>query len=162
MSQLNYESNKLNISFCLVSAIFIGASIFTMLTCKSCTPFKDYHDSLNNEQKGIYNDVVDQRQKIYIYGLVFGIVIGFIYLYFIKGTINIVSHSCAFTTIILFIQYMFYQLYPKNVYMLQVLEAGDQIDKWLDVYKHMKFRYHYGMLLGLVGYLLLSYGVLKL
>lgn len=160
--KIDYGSNKLNISFCLVSAIFIGASIFTMLTCKTCTPFKDYYAVLNDEQKGIYKEVVDERQKSYIYGLVLGTVVGLIYLYFVRGTLNVISHSCGFTAVVLFTQYMFYQMYPKKVYMLQVLEAGDQIDKWLDVYKHMKFRYHYGMLLGLVGYLLLSYGVLKL
>ena len=154
------KPNKINISFCLISSIFIGASIFTMLTCKTCKPFKDYENALNNEQKVIYNDVIDSRQKIYIYGLVFGAIIGFIYLYFVKGTTNVISHSCAFATIVLFTQYIVYQLYPKKIWMLQVLNTGDQVDKWLDVYKHMKFRYHYGMLLGLAGYILLSYGIL--
>jgi len=56
---------------------------------------------------------------------------------------------------------MYYMLYPKSAYMVNNLENKDQSSKWLAVYKTMQYKYHVGMILGLVGYFLLSYGLLK-
>ncbi len=55
-------------------------------------------------------------------------------------------------------QYLVYQLYPKKQWMLNSLETREQIDGWLDVYKYMKTKYHLGMALGLVGFILAAYG----
>ena len=67
-----------SLSFCVIAAIFIGASIYTMITCKSCSPFVEYEQSLNEEQKQIYMKVVEERQKIYLTGLVLGSFLAFV------------------------------------------------------------------------------------
>ena len=153
--------NSEKISYCLVAAIFLGASIFTMLTCKSCSPFVEYENSLNLKQKLVYKQVVSERQSNYIKGLVLGSVIALFYLYFNLGTINPLRHACIFVAIALFVQYLYYNLVPKSIYMLEVLNTPDQVKKWLEVYKTMKMRYHIGMLLGLIGYFIFAYGIFK-
>jgi hypothetical protein len=146
--------------YLLIACIFIGASIYTMIKCKECPPFIEYKATLNDKQKRAYNDIVAERQNIYLKGLVVGSIVGLVYLWHNHGSINIYTHSIVFTAITLGIQYLFYMLYPKSKWMLNVLETREQIDGWLEVYKFMKGRYHIGMLLGLMGYLTLSYGTM--
>ena len=153
--------NSENISFCVVAAIFLGASIYTMITCNKCSPFIEYEQSLNPEQKVLYKQIVEERQKIYLTGLVLGTILAFAYLYFNKLDLNPLKNSCIFVAIALITQYMYYMLYPKSAYMVNNLENKDQSSKWLAVYKTMQYKYHIGMILGLVGYFLLSYGLLK-
>jgi len=150
-----------NITFCVVAAIFLGASIYTIITCKQCSPFIEYEKSLNSEQKVLYTQIVEERQKIYLTGLILGTILAFAYLYFNKLDLNPLKHSCIFVAIALVTQYMYYMLYPKSAYMVNNLENKDQSSKWLAVYKTMQYKYHVGMILGLVGYFLLSYGLLK-
>ncbi|QKF94768.1 hypothetical protein QKU48_gp1310 [Fadolivirus algeromassiliense] len=153
--------NSESISFCIVAAIFVGASVYTMLTCKSCSPFVEYEQSLNQEQKQIYQNVVNERQKIYLTGLVVGTVLALLYLYGSNLELSPLKHSCIFVGIALATQYLYYMLYPKSVHMVTLMESQDQLKKWNAVYKHMQYRYHVGMVLGLVGYFLFSYGVKK-
>ena len=148
--------------YCLISAIFIGASLYTMIKCKSCSPFKDYLSSLDEEQKKLYESIADERLSIYLQGVVIGVTISLVYLYFIKGTYDIIKHSCIFTAITLFVQYIYYSLTPKSAWMVTNLKNQEQTQDWLDVYKFMKYRYHMGMVLGLVGYFLLSRFILVL
>lgn len=154
-------NNNCKIS-CLVSAIFLGASIYTTLKCSECPPFKEYQDSLNEEQKNIYKNIVEERKKIYIKGMIFGILLGLGYIYYFKGSMDIIKHSCIFTAIALFTQYLTYNLHKKATYMVRHLENSDQAKKYNDVYVETKYRYHFGMVLGIIGYFLLSNGLLRL
>jgi len=149
-----------NIS-CIVAAAFIGASIYTMIKCTSCGPFTDYQNSLDAEQNIEYGKIVKERRLLYIKGLIVGIILAAAYLYYVTGTVNPMEHSCVVAAIVMFTQYMVYTLTPKSKYMVTMLKNSDQQSKWLDVYKFMKNRYHIGMLLGIVGYFILSYIVLN-
>jgi uncharacterized protein YacL len=146
-------------SICAVAFVFIGASIFTMLTCKTCSPFIDYEKSLDVEQLEVYKQVVLERQKIYLHGLCLGAILAFCYLYFTGQSINPLTNSCIFVAIALFTQYCYYMLYPKSEYMVTLMKNKDQLQKWQNVNKHMQYRYHLGMVFGVIGYFLLSYGL---
>lgn len=150
-----------NLVMCLVSAIFIGASIYTVITCETCKPFTDYKDSLDSNLQELYQKVVSERKKIYIQGLVIGIVVSMAYFYWQKDTLNPLGYSCIFVGIVMGVQYLYYSLYPKSVNMLTNLRSKEQIDGWWAVYETMKYRYHMGALFGFIGYFLLSYGILK-
>jgi hypothetical protein len=130
------------------------------MKCTECPIFKDYEASLNDKQKEIYNSVKKERLTLYFKGLIVGSILAGLYLYNNKlDSYNKIRHSCVFVAIAMSTQYLVYQLAPKKVYMLNVLDKKEQIDKWLEVYKAMKQRYHLGMVYGLVGYYLLSYGL---
>lgn len=145
--------------FCAVAFLFIGASVLTMITCKTCSPFIEYERSLDEEQHAVYKQVVNERQKIYLHGLCLGALLAFGYLYFTGQSMNPLTNSCIFVAIALFTQYCYYMLYPKSEYMVTLMRNKDQLQKWQNVYKHMQYRYHVGMVLGVVGYFLLSYGL---
>ena len=149
------------ILFCIIAALFIGASIYTMLTCKSCSPFIEYEQSLNNEQKQAYQKIINERQQIYLTGLIFGTVLAFFYLYANGLELSPFKHSCIFVAIALFTQYLYYMVYPKSTNMVTLMENKDQLKKWHTVYKYMQYRYHIGMGLGLLGYFLFAYGIKK-
>jgi len=151
--------NKLNL--CLLSCALIGASLATTISCKTCSPFVEYKKELNEEQIKKYEKITNERLRIYIYGLVAGIIVAFVYLYMTQGLTSINEYlktkSCLFTGIVLLVQYLVYTLYPKSEWMITTLDKQSQREKWLDVYKTMKNRYHYGMVLGIVGCYVLSY-----
>jgi uncharacterized protein YacL len=143
-------------SYCLLSFALIGASIFTMLGCKSCDPFIAYEESLDENQKEIYANILREREKIYLYGLILGILLSSLYLYFSNKS-YVKYNVCIFTSIILVTQYLFYMLYPKTHYMLEFMKNQDQVNKWLEVYKTMQNRYYLGGLFGIAGFLILGY-----
>lgn len=139
---------------CLLASGFIGSSIYIMLSCKKCDPFIKYKESLNENQKNLYDKIVDERQSIYIRGTVLGVLMGLIYLYYTK--MSLFNNNCIFASIILGVQYIYYHLTPKTDYMLLHLESKEQNEKWLQVYKEMMKRHHMGILLGIIGYFFLA------
>lgn len=151
--------NTHSVAFCLVATIFVTASVYTMISCKTCSPFVEYEKSLNAEQLQVYHQVVKERQNIYLIGLVIGTLVAFIYLYTNGLGLNPLNNSCVFVAIALAIQYIVYTLYPKTNYMVTLMKNEDQLQKWLAVYKHMQTKYHIGMVLGCVGYFLFAYGI---
>src|SRR5690606_24623586 len=100
---------------CLVAFILIGASLFTLFKCDNCGY---YRASLNRKQLLIYNDIIYERKNIAIQGLILGLIIAFIFIYFSHKTLNPFACGCSFAAIILFIQYLYYMLYPKSDYMI--------------------------------------------
>ena len=147
----------MKLSYCVIAAIFIGASIYTMLTCETCSPFTDFLESLTPEQKVKYTQIIQERQRLYVHGLVLGSIVSLLYLYFATGTFNPLTNVCAFVAIALAVQYFYYTLTPKSQWIITSLDKEDQRQKWLNVYTHMKTRYHVGMLLGLIGYGLFAF-----
>jgi|LakMenEpi03Aug12_release.lakeMendotaPanAssembly.Ray.scaffolds.fasta_scaffold513082_2 hypothetical protein len=150
------ESQQL--SYCAVAAIFIGASIYTMMTCKKCSPFLEFETSLTPQQKHMHSQIIKERERIYLSGLILGTLLAFVYLYGYGLSMNPLKSSCVFVAIALATQYIYYMLAPKSQYMVTEMNNKDQLEKWLAVYKHMQYRYHFGMVLGLIGYFLFAYG----
>jgi len=142
---------------CLIAAAFIGASIYTMTTCKDCPPFSDYTGSLLTPQKALYDKIKKERAQLHMKGLIFGVILALVYLYFNKNTLNPLKHSCIFTAIVGATQFFTYQLTPKSDYMVPYLLTINQRIQWLKVYKEMQHKYYMGMILGMVGYFILSY-----
>lgn len=149
----------MNLSYCLIASIFIAASIFTTLSAKVCKPCIEYEASLNADQLKMYKKVVEERQRIYITGLVLGVLFAFLFLYMNKHSLNPLKHSCVFVAIAMATQYLFYLLSPKKYTMVDALKDPEQYKKWWAVHKYMQSRYYLGALLGLAGYFLFSYNL---
>jgi hypothetical protein len=127
-----------------------------MFTCETCTPFIEYKKSLSPEQMQMYQNVSRERINLASHGLILGTILSIFYLYIFKNTFDIFTNSCAFTGIVLLTQYLYYMLMPK-MSMLPQLNTQEQIEGWFSVYKFMQYRYHFGMLLGAIGYFILAY-----
>ena len=145
----------------IIAVSLISASVYTMLTCHKSQPFVDYENSLNNQQQILYNESIKERSNLYIQGLLIGIILAIFYLYLNADSPKRLYHSGVATTIIFVVQFLYYMLMPKRVYMLKHLNTRRQINGWLDVYLRMKNRYYIGMLLGIIGFVLLSNTILS-
>lgn len=138
---------------CIVAFIFIGASLYTLFGCDHC---KNYKANLNEEQLIIYHKISQERRNIAVQGLILGLFLAFIFMYLTHKTFNPLACGCSFAAVVLFVQYLYYMLYPKSDYMILHID-GEQKEEWLEVYKEMQYRYHIGMVLGIIGYFILAY-----
>ena len=112
-------------------------------------------NTLNDDQKKIYFKIIRERTMLYIGGMILGMVLGFIYLFMNKRTgLNI----CAFITIVLVTQLIFYKVYPKSTYMLYHLDNPKQVSAWTDIYTYMKKIWMFSFFLAIVSYIIFAYG----
>ena len=115
--------------------------------------FKKFNDSLDKKQRDIYTHIVRERLMIYIIGLIIGTSIGIYYLYTFK---NEKYRLCKFLAIVYILQLGIYYMYPKHPLMLNYLTSKKQVAGWAKIYTHMKNNWIKSLLLGFIGYLILS------
>jgi len=132
----------------LAVAFFIATLKTT--SCQAKKYQKNLMKQLNQYEINIYQSIIDERRKIYFMGLLLGLIISIIFLYYNKNLSNVMKIFTSMT-IISVVNYFFYILYPKKHYMLEYLDTKEENKAWLEIYKHMQYRYHLGFVLGLVG-----------
>ena len=152
---------------CFIASMFIIANIlFTFLMNKHGKVAK-YEDSLDEKQRTIYKNIVNERKNLALqgYGLGLGLSIGFLvgrhFLLKRKNSLlkASVSGLCFTVAITFIVQYFYYMLMPKSDWMLLQLSDEEQKRQWLEVYRAYSWNYHLSMLLGLAGAGLLGYGI---
>lgn len=145
---------------CGIGAALIVGTVLTSLVSKEDTVFKEYRKSLSPEQITKLDAIANNRLSLYIQGTLLGIVLVTVFaLSGLMGRMSSFATGCTFLMIVLVSQYFYYILMPKQDWMLLHLNSREQNDKWLRVYRYMSFRWHIGLLLGLVGFFLLGRGV---
>jgi hypothetical protein len=115
-----------------------------------------YDNNVNNnllqellpKEKIVYQNIVSNRRNIYYSGLFLGIIIACIFLYLTKST-NYYYKLFSAIALTFFINYFYYILYPKPVYMLEILDTNKENRAWLKIYRYMQIRYHLAFLFGL-------------
>lgn len=137
---------------CAVGITLLLSSVFMNLN-KDDVLFKKFHDSLNTKQKKIYLHIIRERLTIYVLGLFIGTMSGIYYLYTYK---NDKYRLCKFLAIVYILQLGIYYIYPKHPLMLNYLTSKDQVSSWAKIYTHMKNNWIKSLLLGFIGYLILS------
>jgi len=154
------------ITQCGIAVIIIAAQIHMMLTCHRSPVFKEFVNSLSNEQINIYKSVVYERMSLYLQGQIIGLLIGicFIYLAYLNrnNQNSNIKYFNIFGLIVLIsvVSYLYYSLSPKTTFMLNHLNTREQNDKWLSTYKEMKYCSITSYLFGIVAYFLLFRGIL--
>jgi len=109
---------------------------------------KDLIQQLLPKEQIIYQEITNKRCNIYYTGLLLGVVIACIFLYLTKST-NYYYKLFSAIAITFFINYFYYILYPKPLYMLEILDTNKENKAWLKIYRYMQIRYHLAFLLGL-------------
>ena len=146
------------VSYCFLGSALLGSSILTMMTSKSSAVFKNFNNQLDENQKQIYKSIMKERAVIYVQSLVLGLILACLVVFNLKS-IPKNSRLCLFILIALGTNYLVYSLYPKSTYMLEHLKTTEQNKAWLDIYKEMKFRCTFGLILGALGYIVLAKGI---
>jgi hypothetical protein len=132
--------------------MLIGASVVTSLQCYECPPLSTFIASLDSNQLTTYKAIVEQRQKLYVYGLLLGIVLATMLFILTGFNMHPVLSGCLYAFIILVTQYAFYLYSPKLPAMKDNLTSDAQLKLWSDVYLRMRKRLYAGIILGFLGF----------
>ena len=114
----------------------------------------DFLLTLNVDQKKKYKDIIQERFKIYIFGMILGLVLGFLYVYIYNEDRFKV---CKFVSIVLVTKLTFYYFYPKSDFMLYHLTETAQVSAWTDVYRNYKNAWRNSLIIATISYILLSF-----
>ena len=144
----------MNITICSVAFILLLSSFF-MMFLKDEKLFTNFMNTLNDKQKTLYNKIIKERMMIYSGGMLTGLLLGIVYLYMNKKS---AMNICAFITIVLVTQFIFYKVYPKSTYMLYHLDDPKQVSAWTDIYTYMKKIWMFSFFLAIVSYIIFAYG----
>jgi hypothetical protein len=135
---------------------FIASTLATMHVTDPKTNLKqNLANLLTPKERQHYQDIITMRRNIYFQGLVFGILVA-LFVIFIAPKImpiKMKKSTNLFTAISItfVVNYFYYILYPKDKYMIELLDTKEENKAWLEIYKTMQFRYHLGFLFGLVA-----------
>tara|TARA_Y100000590_G_scaffold179768_1_gene204917 strand:- start:13517 stop:14005 length:489 start_codon:yes stop_codon:yes gene_type:complete len=154
--------------YCFLGFIFIGIMAAFAFTSKNTKEMKDFKEALkqddlndqtfNREEE--YNKIIKERALIYFQGMIIGLVLGIIFLTLLKGntSIPLSQKICIFLVVALGINFLHYMAVPKSKYILDLNLSHESTKAWLKVYKSMKGRQFLGALVGIIGYIVFSYG----
>jgi len=138
---------------CLIGITMLIGSLSMTIMKKNTDIFNNFYKLLDEKQKVIYEEIVRERLMIYFTGMVIGLVLGIYYYVGSKDKYKL----CKFLAIIYLVKLGFYYFYPKKPLMLYSLTDQDQVEAWANIYEEMKSKYKKSLLIGFVGYLLISY-----
>ena len=147
------------ITNCAIGAAQIGGTIATAIVTENDPVFKDYRSKLEPSQIDALDRIAQNRLALYIQGTIVGIVLFALLAIFGGSQMSPTMGGCSFVAIVLLSQYFYYILMPKQDWMIKHLKTQKQNQAWLNVYRHMSYRWHMGLLIGLVGFFILGRGV---
>jgi len=130
----------------LLSIAFLVATIAT-LRVKPVLQ-SNLMKELTKKEQNYYKTIIKHRRNIYLQGLFFGLLLSLIFIYYNKLKDKTVILFCSLS-ITFVVNYFYYILYPKKTYLLSILNTKKENQAWLEIYRSMQFRYHFGFLLGL-------------
>ena len=141
---------------CVIGITFLLASIYSTIYKPNKDIFRKFKNLLNDQQVNIYHSIVRERIKIYTVALVSGLIAASLYYYrYPKRPYK----WCSFLAIAYIVKLGVYYFYPKSPLMLYSLTTKEQTDAWADIYTEMKYRYRISLLIGFIGYLIISSGL---
>jgi len=151
------------IGACLLGAGFIGGKIAMIAGDEKKQLHNKFVSTLTQKQQDVYSEIKMERLRIYLQGMTLGLVCAITYLVFSKNLKTTdVTDICMFVVISGSITYGYYTLTPKSKYMLNYIDRQEQINAWLEIYKTYKYKYSMGFAVGIIGYILLGYGLKKI
>lgn len=139
---------KFNI-YCFLALTFLISGIYLAMMKPHNDIFIEFMNSLNPQQKILYEDRIKERLNIYLFGIILGIFLATVFYYYNKKSSFMV---CKFIAIIYLVKLSVYYFTPKSPLMLNYLTDQKQVQLWAKIYKTMKNRWIYSLIFGTVGY----------
>ena len=139
---------------CMGAAALFGSMLYVSFNPYKHDVLTQFINTLDSQQQQIFLQIHEERMKIFVLGLIIGLICGTIILLLMPE--HSLVRSCSFTLVTLAVTYLVYMLHPKSKYILTYLVRPNQKAAWLRVYRTMQYRSYMGMLLGAGAYLLVS------
>jgi len=140
---------------CLFSAVFIVAMIFMTNSMSTNQTIKTYEHQLSPELKQTYNDIREERTRIFYFGYILGFALAIVIIAYntqIKNNkMSWQSMVCLTVSVAFITNYFYYILTPKTKWMLDSIDNKDQARAWLKMYKSMQTYYHGGLAFGVIA-----------
>ena len=137
---------------CIIGVTLLLSSIAMMVFKQDKEVFFRFSNLLDDEQKKVYRNIIVERVKAYVSGIIAGVVAGLINYYRNPKQ----SYAlCTFIAIVYLVKLGVYYFYPKSPLMLYSLKTKEQTDAWASIYEEMKRRYKISLVIGFVGYIIL-------
>lgn len=144
---INYMDCRLS---CSVGIVFVIASVAITFAGPVGNHKQLFYASLSSAQRIAYDKVVSARRAIYLQGLGLGLLLSFVLLSQVKSKDSF-TIPCAAAAITLVTNYLFYTLSPKPQSTVISLNSKKQRVLWYNIYRHMQFVYHGGLVLGIIA-----------
>jgi ABC-type Fe3+-siderophore transport system permease subunit len=148
---------------CAVSAVFLIGMVYMTYATYQSGIIVEYQKQLPIELQKTYQNIVDERTRIYYFGYILGFILSlFVIFYNVrvrKNRFSTTSLVCIVVAISFLTNYFYYILSPKSDWMLNHIKTPEQTKAWLIMYKGMQYYYHSGLVLGLlaVGFFAFSF-----
>ena len=137
---------------CIIGITLLIGSLSMTIQKRDSSIFTNFYRLLDDEQKIIYEKIVKERLMIYVTGMILGLGLGIFY--YSRSTDK--YKLCKFLAIIYLVKLGFYKIYPKSPLMLYSLTNQEQVEAWADIYTEMKHKWIKSIVIGFIGYLLIS------
>ena len=137
---------------CIIGITLLIGSLSMTIQKRDSSIFTNFYRLLDDEQKIIYEKIVKERLMIYVTGMILGLGLGIFYYSRSKDKYKL----CKFLAIIYLVKLGFYKIYPKSPLMLYSLTNQEQVKAWADIYTEMKHKWIKSVVIGFIGYLLIS------
>lgn len=138
---------------CGVSAVFLIGMIYMNYATYESNIMVDYKKQLPESLVATYNNIVDERTRIYYFGYILGFILSLIIIFYNTqirknrfSTLTLVSMVVVISFVT---NYFYYVLSPKSDWMLNHIKSPEQTKAWLGMYRGMQVYYHTGLVLGL-------------
>jgi hypothetical protein len=150
---------------CLFATIIIISNIYFLNATSKSKTIQHYQEQLPSNLRKIYNEIREERLRIYYYGYFLGLVISLVVIFYnyqksmnnkSKQQFSLITITCMVITISFTVNYFYYLLTPKTKWMLDYVNTPEQTKAWLNMYKHMQKYYHTGFVVGIIGVALIS------
>jgi hypothetical protein len=151
MNNIFYINMSNCVIVCLLAFSLVGMFVFKHINGYSTEKYIRFNNSLNRDQKIIYNEIKKERRNIFIISLFVSISLCILIISNLNRYNTKPKYLICFTlSLFIFILYMSYTLIPKSKYMLEYLTSQEQIRLWLDIYKSYRNANQYGLLFGIL------------
>ena len=151
---------------CSIGVMFLIANLYVTFTADKINQKKDFYNTLSEDKIEKYEGIIKERREIYLKGYGLGLIIAFILLFLYENMSRGsndkkkgMNKVCFIGGITLLVNYFYYMLSPKTDYMILHLDEEKQRKEWLNINKTMQFKYHIGLLLGILAAMIMAYAV---
>lgn len=134
-------------SYCLPMFALLGSSAVTgAMSFMNKRNMSDFQNTLNQAQLAIWDQIKQERTRIFVIASIAGLVIG----------IALRSNICLAVSGAIFTQMMVYKLWPKSMYIMDFVESPDQGNAYRRMSHSMTMFGDIGTIVGVLGYVILT------